>query len=78
MSVIRLIVRRLFLALSTLALVSLVIFAMVEWLPGDVAKQVLGRFASPESIALLQAKLGLNEPAYIRYLAWLERLATLA
>ena len=54
MSIVRLILRRLLLALSTLALVSLVIFAMVEWLPGDVAKMVLGRFATPESIAMLR------------------------
>ncbi len=71
MSIVRLVLRRLLLALSTLVLVSLIIFIMVEWLPGDVAKQVLGRFATAENIAMLREKLGLNVPAYIRYIHWL-------
>jgi peptide/nickel transport system permease protein len=40
-------------------------------LPGDVASRILGRDATPETLAALRLKLGLNEPAVIRYFHWL-------
>lgn len=67
----RLVVARVFTAALTLLLVSAVIFAMVEVLPGDVASRILGRSATPESLAVLRAQLNLEAPALVRYLGWL-------
>jgi peptide/nickel transport system permease protein len=44
---------------------------MLEVLPGDVATRILGRDATPEALEVLRAKLGLNDPAPVRYLHWL-------
>ncbi len=60
----------------TLLLVSAIIFAMLEVLPGDVATRILGRDATPESLALLRIELGLDRPAPVRYLDWLGGLVT--
>jgi peptide/nickel transport system permease protein len=57
--------------LLTLWLVSLGVFAVSELLPGDVAIFILGQQATPETLSVLRAQLGLNEPAPERYLAWL-------
>lgn len=57
--------------MATLLVVSIVIFFAVELLPGDVAQQILGRDATPETLAALRERLGLNEPAIMRYFAWL-------
>jgi len=55
---------------ATLAVASLVVFAVLEILPGNAAEVMLGDTATPESIAALQAKLGLDRPAPARYVAW--------
>lgn len=67
----RLITRRLLLSVVTLFIVSLVIFAGVELLPGDLATAFLGREATPTRLASLRADLGLDQPATERYLNWL-------
>lgn len=67
----RLFVQRLALGLLTLFAVSLVIFLSIELLPGDVAQQVLGQSATPENLAAFRRELGLDQPAYTRYLSWL-------
>ena len=56
--------------LLTLGVASLVVFGMLELLPGNAAEVILGDTATPESLAALQAKLGLDRPAGTRYLAW--------
>lgn len=66
----RFLLRRLFFVMFTLAVVSLVIFAVTEILPGDVATMILGQQATPEDLATLRARLGLNRPAHVRYLEW--------
>ena len=71
MAVFRLVAGRILLSALTLLLVSAIIFAMVEILPGDVAAKILGRQATPESLAVLRERLRLNDPALQRYLAWL-------
>jgi len=67
----RLVVARVFTAVLTLLLVSAVIFGMIEVLPGDVASRILGRTATPESLAQVRAQLNLNAPAIERYFTWL-------
>ena len=54
----------------TLAVASLVVFAVLELLPGNAAEVILGDTATPESVAALQAKLGLDRPPLQRYLDW--------
>lgn len=65
------IIGRIALAGLTLLLVSLIVFMMLEVLPGDVASRILGRDATPETLALLRDELGLNDPAPLRYLHWI-------
>lgn len=69
--VLRLLIGRILLSLLTLIIVSAVIFAIIEVLPGDVASRILGRDATPASLAQLREKLHLNDPAILRYVNWL-------
>ncbi|MBI5717998.1 MAG: ABC transporter permease [Burkholderiales bacterium] len=55
---------------ATLAVASLVVFAVLELLPGNAAEVILGETATPESVAALEAKLGLDRPAATRYADW--------
>lgn len=64
-------IRRLGLGLLTLFIVSIVIFAAVEMLPGNFAQLILGQSATPDAVAAIEHQLGLDQPAYIRYLHWL-------
>ncbi|MGV1047263.1 MAG: ABC transporter permease [Solirubrobacterales bacterium] len=54
-----------------LLLVSILIFAATNVLPGDPASAVLGRHASKQAVAALDSELGLDEPLYERYVDWL-------
>ena len=72
----RMIMRRLGIGLVTLWVVSLLMFAGTEILPGDVAEIMLGQEATPESLAALREKLGLNKSAPVRYFEWLGDMAT--
>ena len=72
--ILRLVAGRILLSLLTLLIVSLIIFAVLEILPGDVATRILGRDATPEALDLLRIKLGLNDPAPLRYFHWLRGL----
>ena len=65
--------QRIALGFLSLLIVSLVIFAAVNLLPGDFANAILGRSATPETVAALRDQLGLNLPWYHRYLSWLLR-----
>jgi peptide/nickel transport system permease protein len=53
-----------------------VIFAVLSLLPGNVVEVMLGETASPEAVAALTHKLGLDRPAWQRYLHWLSGLFT--
>lgn len=66
----RLLVQRFSLALMVLAFVSLLVFIMVELLPGDAATAYLGRDATPEEVAQVRLVLGLDRPAPERFLVW--------
>ena len=61
----------------TLVFASLVVFAVLDLLPGNAAQVMLGESATPESVEALTKKLGLDHPAPQRYLSWLTGLATL-
>ncbi|MFK4810646.1 ABC transporter permease [Devosia neptuniae] len=73
---ITLILKRLTLGILTLLLVSALIFAGTQLLPGDVASAILGQNATPESLAALRTDLGLDLPAWQRYVSWLSGFVT--
>ena len=56
---------------ATLAVASLVVFAVLELLPGNAAEIILGDTATPESLAALEKKLGLDKPQLQRYAEWI-------
>lgn len=70
----RLLLQRLALALVTLLMVSVVVFAITNLLPGDAAEESLGQSATPEAVAALRAQFGLDQPAPVRYAQWLGHL----
>jgi peptide/nickel transport system permease protein len=63
--------RRLALVALVLTVVSILIFAIVQLLPGDVAVMILGTSATPQDLDALRARLGLDRPAPVRYLDWI-------
>ena len=65
------ILRRLLLLLFTMILVSMIVFAMVESSPGNVARNVLGSFVTPEQEASFLKQMGLDQPVAVRYVHWL-------
>lgn len=67
----RLIAIRAGLGVLTLLAVSILIFVCTQILPGDVASAVLGQQATPEALKVFRLELGLDRPAYLRYLDWL-------
>lgn len=63
--------KRLLSFVLTLLATSLVVFAVLELLPGNAAQVILGETATPASIAAMEDKLGLNQPALTRYAGWI-------
>ena len=66
-----LILARLGIALITLIIVSFIVFAATEMLPGDIAQILLGQAATPEAVAGLREAMGLNDPAFLRFIRWM-------
>jgi peptide/nickel transport system permease protein len=62
--------RRLGLLALVMGLVSVLIFGIVQILPGDVAVMILGTSATPADLTALRQKLGLDRPAPLRYADW--------
>ena len=65
-----LVIKRILLGLITLFIVSLITFAGVEVLPGDACTTYLERQAFGEALEACYERLGLNVPAYERYISW--------
>ena len=65
------IIRRLLTLLLTMVIVSIVVFAVVEIAPGNVARNILGAYATPEQEKSMENQLGLDRPATARYVNWL-------
>jgi peptide/nickel transport system permease protein len=70
------VLRRTILGLGTLFLVSIIVFAATQALPGDPARSILGRNATPESLATLREQLDLGKPVVEQYTSWLGGLLT--
>lgn len=73
--VLTLILGRIGVAVVTLLIVSLIVFAATEMLPGDVVQILLGQAATPEAVAGLREAMNLDQPAFLRFLGWLGGLA---
>lgn len=67
----RLVGKRLLMAVPITLGVSILTFWVLNLIPGSAAQQLLGAEATPEQIRALEEQMGLNRPAYIRYLDWL-------
>lgn len=65
-----LITQRLLFAVALLWVMTVVVFVATEVLPGDVAQAMLGQHATEGAVREIREELGLNRPAYIRYLEW--------
>jgi peptide/nickel transport system permease protein len=65
------ILRRFILLLLTMLLVSVAVFMITSASPGNIAKNVLGAFITPQQEASFLAQMGLDQPAYVRYFYWL-------
>jgi peptide/nickel transport system permease protein len=68
------ILRRLLLGILVLILVSVVVFLATQALPGDPARAILGRSATPASLAALRRQLHLDRPVLDQYLTWVTGL----
>jgi peptide/nickel transport system permease protein len=64
------VLRRLLLGTVVLFLVSVIVFAATQALPGDAARAILGRNATSASLAALREQLHLNQPILTQYLTW--------
>jgi peptide/nickel transport system permease protein len=67
----RFVIRRLAFICVSLLVVSALVFALMEVVPGDLAQTILGRGATPEQLQAVREDLGLDRPAPQRYLDWL-------
>ena len=68
--------KRLLTLIATLAGASIVIFLVLEILPGNAAQMLMGPDAAPEAVEALAVKLGLNQPPLVRYGHWIQGLLT--
>ena len=73
-SVARFLVKRIGLALITLVLLSMIVFAVSSILPGNVGRAVLGPFATQESVDALNEQLGTNRSLVSQYIDWVSGL----
>ncbi|TMD05991.1 MAG: ABC transporter permease [Chloroflexi bacterium] len=71
----RFLLKRFALALITLFVLSVLVFAASQLLPGDIGRNVLGPFASPNDVKALDHQLGVDRPIYVQYGAWIGKLA---
>ncbi|MFW6116170.1 MAG: ABC transporter permease [bacterium] len=69
-------VRRLALIGISLLVLSLLVFMIMEVLPGDVARVILGLHATEQQAQALRVQLGLDKPPHIRYWLWLRGVLT--
>ena len=63
--------KRFFYLIVTMVVVSLIVFLLNELTPGDVARKVLGPFATQDQVNLLTEKMGLNRSVWLRYVEWI-------
>ena len=55
-------------------LISLIVFSILYFIPGDPATVLLGASGTPEQLEAVRERMGLNKPFHTRYFYWLGRL----
>jgi len=68
--------RRFLTLIATLVGASLIIFLVLDALPGNAAQMLMGADASPDAVRALAAKLGLDQPLHYRYVHWIAGMLT--
>jgi len=68
--------RRIVIVLITLFVASVIVFAVLEIVPGDPARLMLGMNATEDAIMALRQQMGLDEPVIVRYFAWIGGMLT--
>ena len=74
--VLSIVLKRLLIGFLTLWVVTVIIFAAIELLPGDIATEMLGQAATEESLQAFREKFDLNRPVLERYFSWLSGAVT--
>lgn len=70
------VLRQLGVVLGTLLVVSFLVFALNEFAPGDVARKLLGAYATQDQVDRLTIEMGLDRPVLVRYVAYLGDVLT--
>jgi len=70
----RFLAKRVALAIVTLFLLSIMVFAAVQVLPGNVGRNVLGGFASRAEVAAFNRQIGADRPILVQYGSWISKL----
>lgn len=65
---------RLLAAIPILFGVSVIVFLLISFIPGDAASAMLGPTASPNEVAALRSALGLDQPPYVQFFLWVSRV----
>jgi ABC-type dipeptide/oligopeptide/nickel transport system permease component len=76
LTVTRFLVRRLLLTIPVLLGVATLVFSLIHLVPGDPVQSMLGESASPEDIADMRGRLGLDRPLYAQYVSFLKGIGT--
>ncbi len=72
----RFLIRRLLLTVPVLLGVATLVFSLIHLVPGDPVQAMLGDSATPQDIADLRGRLGLDRPLYVQYAAFLKGVGT--
>lgn len=67
--------RRLWQMVPVMFLISIAIFSIIHFIPGNPAQIIAGPNATPEQLAALETRLGLDQPVYMQYIIWLGNIA---
>ena len=70
------VLRRMLGMIPILFLITIGVFLVMQVLPGDPARMILGQEATPEALAAVRERLGLNQPLHMQYLSWLGNVMT--
>ena len=68
--------QRLWQMVPVLFIISIAVFSIIHFIPGNPAQIIAGPNATPEQLVALEARLGLNQPVWMQYLIWLRNVFT--